>query len=267
MRRLHRGWLAAPLLLLATGCGTGGTDAATPAEVLTPPPALVVAQDASDPIVANRPDPVRQTGADLLTVLVVGIDGARAPGLDAAITTLLGRPATELVVVASTDRPGAETTMSGFPVRRLQEIDAVLAGTAGVRRPDIVVIGITETSVIGPHGRTTPAAAAARLASAAGIPSLVITTDAREPDFAAAALQLSELFDYQLDRLLIEPSAWALAVPTCPTGLVRGRIEVPVAREPRAVEVDCVTNEPEAPRDDLDAHAQGFVTMTELAAG
>lgn len=232
--------------------------------MLTPPPALVVSsQGAAAPIAADRPDPGGRPSADVLTVLVLGVDGADAPGLDAAVITLLGRPDVELVVAAA---DGA-TTMSGFPVRGLHDLDAVLTGASDVRTPDLVLIGITEEPVTGSDGNASPAVAAARLAIQAGIPVLVITADGREPDFAAAALQLTELFDLELDRLLAEPAAWALAIPTCPAGLVRGRIEVPVAREHRPVHVDCVTVEPEAPRDHLEAHAQGFVTMTELAVG
>lgn len=260
MRRLHGGWLAAPLLLLATGCGTSGADAAPPTS-LTPPPALVAERAVEGEVASVAPS------GEGLRVLVVAVDGANAPGLDAAVTALLGRPELNVVAVApGVDATRDHRTMSGFPVRGLSGgIEHILDGNDGLdERPDLVVIGITSASVVGASVRSSAAASVAELAQSRGVPSMVVGGDGGDVDYAAAALQLSELFDFELDQILEGDAPWVLAVPRCAGGTVRERLRLPLGDTGVNGPVDCLDDQPLAPGDASEAHARGHATLSQF---
>lgn len=260
MRRLHGGWLAAPLLLLATGCGSSGADAAPPTS-LTPPPALVAEREVAGDNASVAP------AREGLRVLVVAVEGANAAGLDAAVTALLGRPELNVVAVApGVDATREHHTMSGFPVRGLSGgIEHILDGTDGLdQRPDLVVIGITSSSVVGASVRSSTAASVADLAHRRGVASMVVGGDGSDVDYAAAALQLSELFDFELDQILDGGAPWVLAVPSCAGGTVRERLRLPLGDTAAAGPVDCLDDQPLAPVDAAEAHARGHATLSQL---
>lgn len=262
MRRPNGGWLAAPLLLLATGCGIGDASATPPPTSLTPPPALV-AERASN--AEQSPDVV--AAPDALRVLVVAVDGAETAGLDAAITTLLGRPGLDVVAVApGIDAAGELATMSGFPVRALRGgIGDILDGTDGLDdRPHLVVVGITTADVVGASMLHSSAAGVVAEASAHGVPSLVVGGSGNDVDYAAAALQLGELFDFDLDRVLSDDVGWVLAVPSCTRGMVRERLDVDRSIVTTAGAVDCLATDPLPPSDDVEAHERGFATLSRV---
>lgn len=276
MRRLHGGWLAAPLLLLATGCGAGGSDASgdrTAATEIEPAPALVVERDVDAPAAVETAPAI----ATDLRVLVVGVDVPGAPGLDAAVTTLLSRPHTAVVAAVAGDVAPAQaaadadaTTMSGYPVRVLRGgIGDIVAGSDGLdARPDLVVVGISADDAVGTAVADSAAAAVARDAEAAGVPVIIVAAGGAEPDFAAAALELDALLDLDLDRLLLGGDALVLAVPSCESGMVRGRAEVSIGTAAPPAAVDCTPTDT-APlgrnADDVTAYGAGFATLAPLA--
>lgn len=275
MRRLHGGCLAGLVLVMA-GCGAGeDRDLTVPAAVRFETPTLAASSRDALPIA-----PPLTTSR---TVLVTSPGGVGAAGLDAAVTILTGRPDMRTVVVAPATRNetprrtevvaslfGA-VTMSGYPARAVNAsaADAVAAGLGlPGGPPDLVIVGIDE-GALGSARSDGAALAAARAATDAEVPALVVTVGGdRDPDMAAAAMSLASILDTDLDRLL-EPGARVLTVPTCTQGTVRGPVSVEAAAWPSedggiAVEPDCTVARPGPFDDEIGAYAGGYATFVEL---
>jgi 5'-nucleotidase len=237
-------------------------------------------------------DPGPATEARPLRVLVTNDDGVGAPGLDAVVQALLGEPGVEVVVVApATDQSGSgdrttdgplvatpATTLGGYEATAVDGTPADSVVVALERLdpdPDLVVSGSNRGQNIGPAVTVSGTVGAARTAARRGIPAIAVSQGIAEtPDYATGTRLLlewlrahrAELADGPEDG---EPAMLTnLNVPTCPSGEVRGVIEVPVAtdllgRDP--LTVDCVTPaETWMPADDIGAFIVGYAPLSTL---
>ena len=271
MRRLHGGWLTA-LVLLVAGCGSGQSadDAASAPER----PSIAVPTLA----VAAR-TPTAPAAVETLTVLVTSAGGIDSPGLDAAVTVLASRPATEVVVVATAvpSAGGEETgataqvrdaqTRSGYPARVVNasaaDAVAIALDDLGVV-PDLVVVGIDEGAALGATIRRSPSVGAALAAARRGVPALAVTAgDEHGADLAAGGLLLTTEFDLGLDDLLGRAGVRVLTIPSCAAGLVRGPVRVEVADAEPVGGSDCRGPDREH-LDDVAAHAGGYAALVDL---
>ncbi len=254
MRFRLGGWAVAAVLVLG-GCGVdGGAEDASPAPEVDAPldePELVSARDTLPPAPSS---------STALTVLLTHAGDAADPGLDAAAAALAQRPDIHVVIAA----PGASATMSGFPVTVVDAagpgiVEAAISAT-GVQ-PDLVVVGIDGASEL---GGPDPIGAAA---VAAGIPALVVQAEAGDVvDHAAAAMQLLEVLDMELDALLDEPAGvHRLTVPSCRAGTLRGRLSVRAGVAGAAlVASDCTSADRTPPVDEVDAVRTGHAALSRL---
>lgn len=224
--------------------------------------------------------------AEPVQVLLTNDDGVMAEGLDALAVALDARDDLEITIVAPAEQqsgtsdnvspapPGAEfgTTLSGLDATAVDGFpaDAVnygLSDEVGIDF-DLVVSGLNEGQNIGIlrnlSGTVGAAATAARdgvaaLASSQGLPG--------EPDYEAGVEQVLAWLDENLPAIAAGESAGTLEslnIPTCPTGEVRGVVEVPADDDnDEQGDVDC-TSTLEDPVDDVEAFANGFATLTEL---
>ena len=271
MRRLHGGWLTA-LVLLVAGCGSGqSADDAVPAGEPMPiavPTLAVAARTPTAPAVVET-----------LTVLVTSAGGIDSPGLDAAVSVLSGRPATEVVVIATAvpSTGGAETgaaaqvrdahTRSGYPARVVNasaaDSVAIALDTLGVE-PDLVVVGIDDGAALGAAARRSPTVGAAFAAARRGVPAIAVTAgDEHGTDLAAGGLLLTTVFDLGLDDLLGQATVRVITVPSCGAGLLRGPVRVEVASTEPPAGSDCRGPAGEH-EDDVSAHAAGYAAVADL---
>ena len=268
MRQLARGVLAA-LVLMVAACGDGNDDAAATATASARP------VPATDLAASSRPGArttvVGQGGS--FTIAVTSPEGIDAAGLDAAVSVLMGRPDTNVAVVApatdvradpegrspTTVAPVDGTTMTGTPASvvngtMLDAVDSLLVGSA---RPDLVVIGLTDD-----RADTSAAIVAARAVAAAGLPVIVVSVGGDDPDLAGAALLLASIADYELDALLDEPAVHVLTVPACDAGFVRGPVFVDTAPSDSAPpSPDCTSPDVGPFDDEHEAWSAGHATV------
>lgn len=267
MRQLARGVLAA-LVLTTAACGDDGGSATDATATARPVPATDLA--ASSRLAA--PDTiVEQTGS--FTIAVTSPEGIDSAGLDAAVSVLTGRPDTNVVAVAPaadvrSDPEGRSTaavapvdgtTMTGNPASIVNGtiLDVIDSLVAGPGRPDLLVIGLTDDA-----SDTSASLVAARAATDAGLPVVVVSVGGDDPDLAGAALLLSMTADYELDALIGAPVVHVLTVPACDAGLVRGPVFVEAADlEDAAPTADCTSPDVGPFDDEHDAWAAGHATV------
>ncbi len=257
MRFRLGGWAVAALLVLG-GCGVDGPDEDASR------PAAVGALATSELVSARDTLPPAPSSATALTVLLTHAGDVADPGLDAAAAALAQRPDIR-VVIAAPGAPGADaTTMSGFPVTVVDPAGAgLVAATVSATgvEPDLVVIGIDRAAELG--GRDPIGAEAV----AAGIPALLVVAEVGDVvDHAAAAMQLLEVLDLELDALLDEPAGLhRLTVPSCRAGTLRGRMSVRPVTTGVALEAsDCTSADRTAPVDERDAVRTGYASLSQL---
>lgn len=259
MRFRLGGWAVAAALVVG-GCGVDGGP-----EVASSPVA-----GANEPLHAAELVSARDTlppappSSSALTVLLTHPGGASDPGLDAAAGALAQRPDLRVVVAVPGTAAGVTRTMSGFPVTVVDagpgDLVAAAAMATGIT-PDLVVVGIDRSAVL---GGTEPLASAV---AAAGTPALVVAAeDGEVVDHAAAAMQLLELLDLRLDALLEQPAAvHRLTVPSCRAGSLRGRLDVdPTSVPATSPGSDCTSTDRTVPDDELVAVLAGYAALARL---
>lgn len=273
MRLLARGVLAALVLIMAACGDDGGADAAaTAAASPRPVPATDLASSSRDTTLEAA------TGDGSFTIAVTSPEGVDAAGLDAAVSVLVGRPDTNVAVVApATDvrsdpdgrsptatAPVDGSTMTGHPASVVNGglLDVVDSLSAGPDRPDLVVIGLTDDT-----SHESAALVAARAASDAGFPVVVVSVGGDDPDLSGAALLLSTIADYTLDALVEGPIVHVLTVPACDAGFVRGPVFVDAAATDTGAPVPDCTSPDVGPFDDEhEAWAAGHATVAARSA-
>jgi 5'-nucleotidase len=220
-----------------------------------------------------------------LEVLVTNDDGVDAVGIDALVQALSDDPDLEVTVVApaanqsgsadkTTSGPVAHTeqkTASGYPAVAVQgyPADTVLVALRELKlTPDLVVSGINVGENIGPLSAVSGTVGAAKVAQRQGLPALAVSqgTDADEDDYAATAqMALDWVHDHrgELDDLANMGQVASLNVPTCPSGEVRGMLDVALSADTTHVgdTVDCESTEEDF-EDDVTAFNNGFAVLT-----
>lgn len=232
-------------------------------------------------------------GEDVLTIMVTNDDGVAAEGIDLLVQELSALPDTEVVVVApaanqsgsggsttdgelvvseATTASGVEaTSIEGFPADTV-----VWAFDQGGldELPDLVVSGVNFGQNIGPFVELSGTVGAARAAGARGVPALAVSSGLGDPvDYATAVDLAVEWVGEHREELLgglsgDEPAeVWSINVPTCPTGEVRGLVEVPTATDAGGRDVNAVDCESTAtdPVDDIAAFTTGYATLDEVS--
>ncbi len=257
--RFRLGGCAVALVLVLSACGVdSGSDSAAPdasSPAALSPAELVSARDTLPPAPSS---------ATSLTVLLAHAGDAADPGLDAAAAVLAQRPDIRVAVAATGTPSGGAVTMSGFPVTVVAASDTELVAAAVAATgivPDLVVVGIDRTDA--PAGGEPIAAAAAH----AGVPALVVEAEgADQVDHAAAAMQLLEVLDLELDVLLDEPAAvHRLIVPSCRSGSLRGRLVVrPAPATSSLGPSDCTSADRSVPADEPAAVGAGYASLSRL---
>ncbi len=271
MRQLVRGVLAT-LVLLLSACGVDHDSDASSTASATPVVDTALASSSE----ISTPDDIVATSAGSFTIAVTSAEGIDAPGLDAAVSVLAGRPDTNVIVTAPTADVGADPeghsstalvpvgaeTMTGHLASAvngsmLDAIETIADPTAP--RPDLVVIGLTDEA--GPGSATM---AGARLAVERGLPVLIVTVGGDDPDLAGAAMLLATVTDYELDALIEAPGIHVLTVPSCAGGTVRGPVTVDAAAPDEAPPVvDCTSGDAGPFDDEIEAWAAGRATLAQ----
>ncbi|MCO8128093.1 hypothetical protein NHL50_12840 [Acidimicrobiia bacterium EGI L10123] len=255
--RFRLGGCAVALVLVLSACGVGsGSDSAAPDVAAAETMELVELASARDTL------PPAPHAATSLTVLLTHSGGAADPGLDAAAAALAQRPDIRVAIAAAGTSSDGGITMSGFPVTGVNGTDLVASSIAATGHvPELVVVGIDRTD--------TPGAAEAIAAAAAdaGVPALVVVVEGGDQvDHAAAAMQLLEVLDLELDALLDEPAAvHRLVVPSCRSGSLRGRLVVrPTPTAAPLGPSDCTSADRSVPDDEASAVGAGYASLSRL---
>lgn len=241
---------------------------------------------------ATAPAPGSSTGASAsatrpLRILVSNDDGVDAPGLDSLVQALTAEPDVVVTVVAPAENqsgtggrtspgtvPASETkTHSGYPAVAVQGFpaDAVIRGlTLAKERPDVVITGTNAGQNLGPFIDISGTIGAARAAAQQGIPALAVSAGLGDSiDFATATADAVQWVRDHRAALTAatRPAATVdnLNAPTCPTGHVRGVVQVtPDGAAPQADALaapDC-TSTAAPPGTDVAAFHAGFATLS-----
>jgi len=227
--------------------------------------------------------------AEPIKILVTNDDGYNADGIDAVVEGLRTVEGVEVTVVApATNQSGAGgnttsgalvvtdgTTKSGYPAKAVAGFPADSIAWAidqhGIDfTPDLVISGLNAGQNMGPVVDASGTIGAARAAVSRGIPALAASQGLGDPYNYAAGRQ--QVLDWlATNRAAIEGHTMStdsvpnLNIPTCPTGAVRGQIEVPPATT-----ADGYTDTPNCtstatnPPDDIKAFLIGFAPLSEL---
>jgi 5'-nucleotidase len=261
-------------VLLLAGCSSGSSTSSPPTSA------------------ASGSDTTQTTMATPLKVLVTNDDGYAAPGIDAVVEALAALPDTQVTVVAplanqsgtgGKTTPGPLTatdvkTLSGHPAKAVDGYPADTITWAidqhGIDfTPDLVVSGINFGQNLGPSVDISGTVGAARAAAARNLPALASSQGLGDPpSYATGVNQVLDWVAKHRASLLDGSAVTAkllenINIPTCPTGVNRGPIEVPVATDIAGrdlTKVDCSSTATN-PADDIAAFAEGFVPLSTLS--
>jgi 5'-nucleotidase len=225
-----------------------------------------------------------------LRILVSNDDGVAAPGIDALVKALVAEPNVTVTVVASAENQsgsGAKTTpdgvtasdtttASGYPAVAVQGLpaDAVVHGLTVVleERPDLVISGANAGQNLGPFLDVSGTIGAARAAAQRGIPALAVSAGLGDPiDFTIATSDAIQWLRDHRAALIASTAAPTsvdnLNAPTCPTGQVRGLVDVTAdtaAPQADALAAPDCTSTVAAPSTDVAAFLVGYATLSQV---
>lgn len=260
------------LVLTATGAACGGDDDGGDAGGDT--------GGAGETTVAEQAAPIE--------VLVTNDDGFEAEGIDTLVEALRDDPSVQLTVVAPADQQSGTggrttegevatsegTTRSGFRATVVEGFPSdsvrVALDELGLD-PDLVISGINEGQNLGPLVDLSGTVGAARAAVRAGVPALAVSQGlGSPPDYPAAAELVLDWFEEHRDALAAgEVPADVvvnLNVPSCPTGEVRGAVEVASGTSGDPLGVSDCTATTEGHADDVSAFIDGYATYSDVPA-
>lgn len=225
-----------------------------------------------------------------LQVLVTNDDGYDAAGIDAIVEALRATPNVKVTVVApATNQSGKGgsvtggtltatdvTTKSGYPAKAVAgtPADSVIwaLDQKGISfTPDFVVSGINAGQNMGPVVDLSGTVGAARAATSRGIASIATSqglTDGKY-DFKAGVEQVMAWFTKNRpaisDHTITTATVFNMNIPTCPTGSVRGQLDVPAATSADGyLDVPNCTSTATGPADDIKAFQIGFAPVSNL---
>ena len=169
------------------------------------------------------------------------------------------------------------TTASGYPAKAVAGFPAdtviwALDQGGVTQKPDLVVSGINFGQNLGPAVGISGTVGAAEAAAARGVPALAASQGiADPPNYPAGVDEVLSWLQLHRDEALqgtLPAAVTNLNVPTCPTGVVRGVVQAPVAPDAgdrNAVVVDCESTKTDF-ADDIDAFVNGYAVLSDLAA-
>lgn len=225
-----------------------------------------------------------------LRVLVTNDDGVGAPGIDALVQGLRKLNGVRVTVVAPADNksgssdmttPGAlsttqATTTSGHPAIAVNGFPADTVNFAldgGIpTKPQLVASGINAGSNLGPVATVSGTVGAARTAVRRGVPAVAISQGSSqgvEPNYAAGVREAVRWVQ-QHRKALTKKSVKAptevanINVPTCPTGKIRGLVDVPSATGGDITQAPNCLSKVTHPTDDVVAFMNGYATLSEV---
>jgi 5'-nucleotidase len=237
----------------------------------------------------DRPEaPAERAEPAPVEVLVVNDDGFDAAGIDTLVEALRGEPAVELTVVApATQQSGTggqetageltsreATTASGFPATAVEGFPSdsvrVAFDELGLE-PDVVISGINEGQNLGPLVDLSGTVGAARAALREGVPALAVSQGlGSPPDYPAAAELVLEWFAENREALAAGEApadvVVNLNVPSCPSGELRGAVEVASGTSGDPLGASDCTATTEDHADDVSAFLDGYATYSEVPA-
>ncbi len=239
-------------------------------------------------------------GGPPLRIMVTNDDGVGAEGIDALVEALRQNPNNDIIVSApaenqsgrgSTRREppppieGVESmTLSGFPATAVNgyPADSVVWGLENLypdEPPHVVLSGINEGqnvgNIAGALSQLSGTVGAAKTAACLGVPALASSQgdpeEGGEFDYAAGVVEVLDWLAANREALaagtVSVENITSINIPSCNTGEIRGRAEVPLGTElPEGVDnllspQDCESTV-EDPQDDLEAFFNGFVPIT-----
>jgi len=232
-----------------------------------------------------------EASGEVLRILVTDDDGIAADGLDAMVEALRALPDTEVTVIAPAENQSGTgskttegaltvtdaTTKSGFPSKAVAGFPAdtvIYALDQGglAERPHVVLSGINQGANIGPLTNISGTIGAAKAAAVRGVPALAASQGlATVPDYPSGVKYVLDWVARHRSDLLAgtkAPTVDSLNIPTCPTGAIRGQVEVPTAADAGGRELftsNCASSSA-APVDDVDAFSNGFVSLSDVPA-
>ncbi|MGB8223158.1 MAG: 5'/3'-nucleotidase SurE [Polyangiales bacterium] len=242
-------------------------------------------------------------GAEVLRILVTNDDGVSAPGIDAIVQALRENPNNQIVVSAPATNQSSSgdsttptppplqatqtTTASGYPATAVMgyPADSVLYALQNLyldEPPHVVLSGINlgqnvgAVMIPGVSARvlvdTSGTVGAAKTAACSGVPALAASQGKAETvDFPSGVAAVLRWLDDNRAALLTGDvsveSITSINIPSCDTGTIRGRLEVPLATEnPNGWNLpdgfqDCESTV-ENPPDDIEAFFNGYTAIT-----
>ena len=238
-----------------------------------------------------------------LRILVTNDDGVGAPGIDIVVEALIQNPDNEVVVSApSENRSGsadntidtlpacgtgvasASETMSGYR-ENVWAVDGCPADSVlyalenlyPTDPPHVVLSGINEGQNVGfvnggALSQVSGTVGAAKTAACSGVPALASSQgEGEEIDYESGLLEVLRWLEANRAGLLAGQvpldTITSINIPSCDTGAIRGRSEVPLGTElPDGVgslidPQDCESTLGN-PQDDLEAFFNGFVSIS-----
>jgi 5'-nucleotidase len=226
-----------------------------------------------------------------LRILVTNDDGVGAPGIDALVQGLRGVERVRVTVVApATNQSGTgdrttpppltteqATTASGYAAIAVQGYPAdtvTFALDGGIaEKPHLVASGVNAGQNLGPVVNISGTVGAARTAVRRGVPAVAISQGTGEPPDYASGVREAVRWVKEHRKALTKKGAKPptdvtnINVPTCTTGKMRGRVDVPSASsgDPGAPS-DC-TSKLKNPPDDVIAFTNGYAALSKVPPG
>ncbi len=225
-----------------------------------------------------------------LRILVTNDDGVGAAGIDAVVNALRKLDRVNVTVVApatnqsgtsdkTTPGPVATTetpTVSGYPAIAVEGFpaDAVnFALDGGIpKQPQVVVSGVNAGANLGPVVNVSGTVGAARTAARRGVPAVAVSQGSSEgvpPDYTTGAREaVTWVKDHRKALTKKNPAKPTdianINVPTCPTGKLRGLVEVPSAVAGDISQTPNCASKVKKPPDDVIAFVNGYATLSEV---
>jgi 5'-nucleotidase len=199
-----------------------------------------------------------------IKILVTNDDGYSADGIDAVVEGLKTIPNVEITVVAPATNQsgtGGSTTTGALTVTDVTTKSGYKAKAVAGFPADTIIWAIDVSGTVG----------AARAAVSRGIPALAASQGLGDPtNFAAGQKQVLAWLESNMAGIeagtLSTATVPNLNIPTCPTGDVRGQIEVPVATSADGYNdpPNC-TSTATNPTDDIQAFLIGYAPVSQLS--
>lgn len=240
----------------------------------------------------------------VLRILVTNDDGIEAPGIDAVVEALRVDPNNELVIAApdgnrsgsgddtietNPDRCGTGEAMPSSTASGYDEAtwavdgcpaDCVIYAFENLypdAPPHVVLSGINDSQNVGNVGvagalsQISGTVGAAKTAACADVPALASSQGEGDTiDFDAGVVEVLDWLQENRAALLAGEAPveniTSINIPSCNTGAIRGRVDVPLATEnpdnyPLLGTQDCESTL-ENPQNDLEAFFNGYVAVT-----